>query len=580
MADQLATWKPEHPQVRTGREGWDLRSDQRIAAQMTVLEGIAAGYSVEDACALAGRSYSAYSKWRQDPRFRVAVDEAKAARREPDKSPTSFRDFRKTYFGMDTYTHQALMVDALETVKPREIVMINIWPEAGKTTTVEDWICQQLALNPNLRITDVSESSGLCKKTVGRIKSRMTDSRNFGPYIAGYGPFYEDGQEREGKPWAKEYFTVAKADHDERDYSLEARAITSAAYGTRIDLLIVDDIQSRRNLAQTDTIYDHLRQTYFTRGRQMRTVIIGTRIGTGDIYERMLDDGIIDRNITIPAIEPDGTITCPELWGVDRMMFDTDEEWMFAVQARVDKQRLIVGERAWAASYMQQPSFDGLSTFSEEMIESVKDPLRRVAPPELGEYVALSLDPALGGGNALTACVHEVAKLKILDQKIDYQFARMEDILVGIEDFAQRYHPNVVIIERDAFQKALVNDTRLAAIARRYGFQIVPHTTASAKADPILGVASMASAFILGEVSIPWQDDFTRRRLDGLVTQLRAWRPDVPARLLKQDAVMSLWFNWRYWMENRIARSGDDEWRAGWNRTSLPYNPTPYAVMS
>jgi hypothetical protein len=117
----------------------------------------------------------------------------------------------------------------------------------------------------------------------------------------------------------------------------------------------------------------------------------------------------------------------------------------------------------------------------------------------------------------------------------------------------------------------------LEELSHRYGFQIVPHTTSKAKADPILGVASMASDFIRGDLSLPWMDDFSRSRMEPLVQQLRAWRPDIPARLLKQDAVMSLWFNWRYWKENLLARAQHTN---AWNRGGTPYEPTPYMPVT
>jgi hypothetical protein len=142
-----------------------------------------------------------------------------------------------------------------------------------------------------------------------------------------------------------------------------------------------------------------------------------------------------------------------------------------------------------------------------------------------------------------------------------------------------RYQPSVLIIERDAQQKHFIGDERLERMQREYGFQVVPHTTSRNKADPILGVASMAGAFLRNEIVIPWGDEFTRDRMGTLIAQLRAWRANVPTRLLIQDGVMSLWFNWRNWMENRIER-GVNDLHSEWHQNALPYEPTPYRVAS
>ena len=566
------------PRART-RNGWDGRSDATVEAKKIVLEALEGGSTVKQAVAAARRSIGSYQKWRQhDPQFKAECEIAKAAGRHEAMHPSAafhFAEFRAHYFGMETFVHHQQIVDACENAKPREIVLVNIWPGAGKTTTLEDWICQQLALDPNRRITDVSASAGLARKSIGKIKARMTDTRQFGRYINTFGPFYEEG--RNGKPWAADYFTVLKAQHDERDYSMEARAITSNAYGSRMDDLLVDDIQSRQNLSSTETILDNLRLTYFSRGAGMRIFIIGTRIGPGDVYERLLEEGAIDKYIVIPAVQPTGEITCPEMWGLHPEDYETREEFIEKVQARIDKTRAQNGEAAWWASYQQAPHTNQLATFTTDMIDGVKDFDRRVAKGEVGDYVALSLDPTLGGGNALTACNHKIDKLEIMDQRIDYGFSRTEDILAGVEDFCVRYFPIVLVVERDAFQKSLVNDSRLADISRRYGLSIVPHTTSRNKADPILGVASMAGDFIAENVSIPWGDEFSRKRMEPLTAQLRAWRPDVNARMLKQDGVMSLWFNWRYWKENLMARGQD---LTIWNRGGTPYKPTGYSPIS
>ena len=258
-----------------------------------------------------------------------------------------------------------------------------------------------------------------------------------------------------------------------------------------MDDLLVDDIQSRQNLSSTENILDNLRLTYFSRGAGMRIFIIGTRIGPGDVYERLLDEGAIDKYIVIPAVQPSGEITCPEMWGIDPDGFETREEFVAKVQERIDKTRAQNGEAAWWASYQQAPHTNQLATFTTDMIDGVKDYDRRVSKAEVGDYVALSLDPALGGGNALTACNHRLDKLEIMDQRIDYGYSsRTEDILAGVEDFCVRYFPIVLIVERDAFQKSLVNDSRLADISRRYGVSIVPHTTSpqQGRPDPRRGV--------------------------------------------------------------------------------------------
>lgn len=549
------------------REGAPHLYDDREARKAKAVEARAKGLSVRACAEEAGVTENTLAYWqRLDPGFKAAMRAALARPMPAHERPEAvaleknFAAWRKAYFGYDTYSHQQQIVDALDSLKPREIVMILVWPEAGKTTTLTDWVCKKLGEDPNHRITYLSEASGLSQKVVNRVKNRMTDFRTFPMYISKYGPFYREGQEKEGKPWTKDYFSVYRADHDEQDYSLEARAWKSAAYGMRIDTLIIDDVQSLRSLSQTQNLYDTLRQTYLTRGRQMRTIILGTRIGIGDIYERMLDDGLVDRLVRLPAADFQGNPTVPEMW---------ENESDLPPREFMEKIKTHVGNEMWATSYQQNPMLTALATFSEQLVEDAKDHDRRCARPGPGTYITMSLDPALGGGNALLVCAHHPDKLEIIDGALDYDLSQVEQILTRIAEYAGRYQPVELIVERDAFQKGLANDDRLHELGKRFGFRVHPHTTTGNKADPILGVASMAGSFIRGEVRIPWGDDYAQRRMEPLCHQLRSWRPNMPGRLLVQDMVMSLWFNWRDWMSRRQTINKPPRF----SRKGLPWEP-------
>jgi len=215
----------------------------------------------------------------------------------------------------------------------------------------------------------------------------MTDESDYAEFIMKYGPFYQKGQERNGKPWTAQQFTVWKNGGGQRDRNVVASSWTSQAYGSRIDTLILDDIQSQRNMNASEDIFKRVRGTFFNRGKQMRTIIIGTRIGSGDFYERMMDAGLITKQIILQAADPDGNPTVPAFWdqdhaerrGLQKMRHDggpccgginpfrpcprdlsvlTGREYMELI-------RFQSGEETWWASYMQQPTSDARSTFGE-----------------------------------------------------------------------------------------------------------------------------------------------------------------------------------------------------------------------
>lgn len=518
-----------------------------------------------------GIPYPTYRRWMQTvPDFHARVMSAKAQAGIGSRGTTpgiTFEAHRFKYFQRKTYPHQMKLASILDSVKPREIVLVLIHPEAGKTATIEDWLCKKIGENPDIRITYLGESKDLATKVLGYIKGRMTEPEWL-DYQTDYGPFHIDGQEKEGKPWTTSYITVARASHAERDYTIQCRAITSRAYGSRIDLLIGDDIQSRETYGQTDKILTHLRQTYFTRGKKMTMVFVGTRIGPGDVYEKLIEGNLIDRLIEIPAATGD-VPRVPEAWA-DPDDYDTDEEFQEAAKTNLARIRHQVGEDVWWSSYQQQPRTNQLASFTSEMIDAARDwdrPIRRADP---GSLVYLSLDPALGGMNALLAARYHPDKMELLDLQTDTGFSQSEQIMERIRVFAQTYRPAGVIIEKNAFQRGLANDHRLAAMGRELGFWVKPHETGTEKNDPILGVAAMAGAFTASEIRIPSGDPTALERFKDLTDQLDAWRPNVPTRLIRQDTVMALWFNWKHWQAWRqaLARQAPPvkAWRPTWVR--------------
>jgi hypothetical protein len=181
----------------------------------------------------------------------------------------------------------------------------------------------------------------------------------------------------------------------------------------------------------------------------------------------------------------------------------------------------------------------------------------------------LSIDPALGGGNAVMAVQPTSRKLYVLDCRIDYGLSKTEQQIEILTTMARRYKPSLLIVEYDAQQKALGNDDRLQAVATMLGFQIRPHLTRSAKSiksDPVYHVAAMNQSFIKQEISIPYADEDAKKRMEPLIHQLRMWRPDIPTKKLRQDAVMALWFSWREWMRIRDARKAEPvaQYRPSW----------------
>lgn len=475
-----------------------------------------------------------------------------------------FIRFRKDCFEYDTYRHHREIATALFGALDRgnrEITMVLAPPESAKTALVsEDVPSYLLAYYPNMRIAVVSEGMYHAKKVIGSIKRRMMDTGS--RYVIDHGPFHVPGMERRGKEWSAEALRIWKADGGERDFSVEAKGWTGQIVGSRKDLIILDDVMSLRNLNQSAEVVRRWRQDIMSRLNQNGACfIVGTRVGPGDFYESLIDAGLVDHLIKIEALDVDGHSYCPEMWPDDAL----------------ERTRHLVGEEAWWRNYMQQPKSVGNASFSPTSVEASKRHLDTSSVPP-GASVVLGLDPAIGGYCALLACRWEMEGLTAVELMMEKDLGQVEPMLQMVRELAVRYHPSHLIVETDTMQKGLARDERLLAMAEQLGFQVLEHRTSGEKADPVLGVASMAGSFQRGEIGIAWGDDYSRRKLEPLCAQLLAWRPSIDElgrykrSYIRQDAVMALWFIWRWWM---VARHYSAD-QSGIRGKGLPWSPTAW----
>jgi len=503
-----------------------------------------------------------YYAWRQNlPAFKTQCDMARqnwynTINAEDVGQWDSFPAFRKRFFRMDTYYAHAMMIEAIESAGPMDVTLILVAPETGKTTLLEDKICEILAKNPDRRVAYISESSGHSVKVGSRIRRRMTDMVDFGDYISQYGPFYQDNQERNGKPWSTHFFTVWKAGHDERDYSFEARGGVSSIQGSRVDDLFLDDIQSIKSLNNTALLITKMRQEWITRvGRVGRIFIIGNRVGNGDFYEKLIELELINRLVEIPILNGEGHSIIPELW--------PDED--------LEKRKHQVGDEVWARTYMQDPQSATSITFPPAVREMFKD-YGRIITKLPGLPTAMSLDPAIGGGCSLTVGQYNTQLLYVVDQETRYNLGRTEEILAFLEPYIKAYRPDDLIIEMMAFQTALGKDDRMLAFAQKYGFRIYPHTTGDNKFDSNFGVASMATSIRAQEMTIPWGDEEAEEKFRPLLNEMEKWRPHVRGVKLRMDAIMSLWFMHLFWTSQKNVIDFEAK-KASFKRQGLPWKP-------
>ena len=523
-----------------------VKQQKKREAQDRVLALLAQGNSVSAACAQVGRRRETFYRWcEEEPWFK---DRVAIVRANDPETQTDFTTFRQTYFGRTTPAHQKKIIEVIESAEPRSINMILLPPGGGKTTVLEDWYNFILGENPNYRIAVISETRDLGRKILRNVANRMVDRELNPAYIDRYGPFKPPDREL-NKPWNADVITHTQATSGERDYSMEVKGAGSSIYGSSFDCIILDDIQSIKSLSKTPMLLEYFRQTLFSRIMRANTTgkvfIIGTRIGPGDFYEELLKDDIVTNLVRIPALDPDGKSYFP------KETVRNGEEIGFS-EEDLERVRKVVGEEAWSRQYMQEPKSKRGQTFTESMIDKCLDRDRGIDPYKVpGIYRIAALDPALAGHSVFRVASYEYDKLYLLDGKNEEGLARYEDMWDIIEQLTIKWRPQAWVIEGNAIQGGIAKSDRIIQMADRYGFSILTHQTGRNKQDDVIGVASMAGTFLRGELSIPYGDDEAQTSFNILIDELKAWRPDIPTKLLRQDEVMCLWFLHLQWQRMR-----------------------------
>lgn len=535
------------------------------------------GLSNQEIIDRLGIALGTFKNWRVHhpeyaARFDAARQESMAEKLAFDGTFIHFRDF---YLNMRTTWFQRLIVDAMEAAHPGEVVLVLIPPEHGKTTLLEDWCTYKLCTDPSFRITVASETVDHGVKILDRVRQRLEPEgptprihRDFGPLAP------EEGSKNQ--VWTAKHFNVTKKQlSDERDYSMHSVGITGRVQGTRCDLLLLDDMQDVKSLDQTEKYTEIVVQSFLSRPSMFgRTVIIGTRVGEFDVYRQLIDRGIPDKIVLIPAYNvaesptwpapdkkpdrDDPTTWAPEgtrfLWPEKYDGTDGDGFHRYRYAAL----RYRVGEVAWARNYMQRPEAAAIMTFDEATTERMQDETRSVMatprPLPNGEQcqVIIGLDPSIGGGNGVIAAAMYPDRLDVLHCRLDYGLSKYSQIIDIVEEECHRFsstdcYVGALVVEDKAFQRGLLKDDRLEELQSRFGFRVVPNTTGREKADPDIGVAAMPISMIRREITIPWADQASIDNMDQLLGHLHIWRPGVPGNKLPQDMTMALWFIWRYW---------------------------------
>lgn len=525
-------------------------------AKAKVLERIALGDTVAQACALAGRAMETYRGWqKEDLEFKAALAALRSSKTASvaggKKELPDFETFCREYLREPLFPHQLRWVDILEGREPRDLhesmvyepgdpghILFNVPPGHAKTTSLSiNYAVYRIHQDPNVKIAIISKGQGLAKKILAGIKMRLTSNAYRDMHLA----FAPNGgwKDPDGSWNATQIYVFGKND-GEKDPTVEAVGLGGAIYGGRFDLIIVDDAIDNENAHRHADHVDWLTTIIDSRlpPEGGLLLVVGTRISSTDLYSalRLLRDEMDAQFFTYlsqPAVLSYGTGTSDTwetLWPYTNCNEDAKGAHLRCMNCYdlpddcvCDKQQIVfqnvrwsgprlarkkfpLGDRRWSLVYQQQQVPDN-ATFDQRTVATSINRLRKNGPMTdvgmghrkggmSGLYVIGGLDPATVGKTAMMVWGLDriTGKRWVLDgfNQANTSPTQMRDAVKRLTD---QYKINEWVIERNAFQRFLTQDPELNKFLQSRGCLLKEHHTGSNKLDPDFGVMSMAPLF-------------------------------------------------------------------------------------
>jgi hypothetical protein len=563
-------------------------------AKDVMLAGLKSGLTVKRAAEAAGRQETTYHYYRRtDPNFRTMADAALQQRAEgykPGEKPVpDFPEFCERYLGMELFRHQLQWYDLLEGREPRDLhanqrfeaadpdmLLINTPPDHAKSTTITvSYVVWRICQDPNIRILIVSKNQDMAKKFLVSIKDRLSESDTFVRLQGDFGPpgGFADG----ATVWSADKIYVQGRDSGEKDPTVQALGMRGHIYGSRADLVIMDDCIVGANAHEYEKQIDWIQKEVGSRVASAagRILLVGTRIESVDLYSEIMKPGYYSEGVspwtrlTQPAVEEyaDKPGDWTTLWPLtnrppvsvqgrklaESQGWPRDGMWPAKNGEALAKERRRISPRAWSLVYMQEQVADD-AIFRMDAVQGCIDRARYPGRLMAGQAdhrkygmegltVIAGLDPAAAGFTAIVVIgLDRQTGERWLLEVVNKKAMPPHDLRSEIQRITDRYSVNEWRIETNAYQASIVQDHLIRDYLNSRGTLLTGHHTGGKKWDSDFGVASMATLFE------GWQDKRNLIRLPSqtqsesmrqLVEQFTSWFPETKGLT---DIVMACWF--------------------------------------
>jgi hypothetical protein len=455
----------------------------------------------------------------------------------------SFELFFNRYSGM---TLQPIHKEWVEMALATRRTLINCPPRHAKSEIFSVWFpIWLMARDRNIQIILISQTRSIALKMSNRIAAILASNKKL---ITENGPFVPQVESTPWRPLQGELM-VAGRDRQEGsgDLTLMVRGAGQGILGLEADWVILDD-PTTKSISASETERENLSEWFHGEvlsrlEPQTPCFVIGQRVHMNDLYGELAGikstinpSGYAWKQINYPAIlDWDKHLTLwPQKWGWDELqqtMEDTGRdlfESMYQQNPLPNDRRLVLREWIYGD---EEEGGDHPGCLDYDRKAGVP------GPDTVDKVRVMSLDPSPTKFAALVVADIDRSKPYLHAEIIKITRDRMSvrDMIQNIQDTITLYAPQYFIFEQNAAQRWLLQDSDMDEIKRHV--QVLPHTTSQNKADPVLGVETLARDFEKGHIRLPWGSPESQTMSHFLLDEA-----EVYPQGLTNDVLMALWF--------------------------------------
>lgn len=405
-----------------------------------------------------------------------------AIRHERTGKPLTNAPFHREWHQLLRENHQVVLMASVEHAKTQQIAV-------GATL-------HALGTDSSLRIAVVSNSGGQGSKILGSIRRHIEENERLREVFPNLRP-----SDREGDPWHSGALTVVRESYGAKDPSVQAVGVQGKVLGSRLDLIIVDDVldfENTRSPEMTKKVIDWFDSTILSRLTDGgRVWCIGTPWHPADLLHVLSTrHGWAHRKY--PAV----------LNPADPM-----EQWVPRWPEQFSRDRLVDIAKGmtpinFSRSYLCEARSDVASRFQESWIRGCLDngkgrafvqraplaPSGRPIPCFTGVDLAIGKDQESHLTSLFTIGLDAQQRRVVLDiQSGRYQ---APEILTRLKHIHDRFN-SIILVEDNGAQSFLLQ------WAGGMGIPVRPFTTGKNKYDEHFGVETIAVEMRSGLWVIP-----------------------------------------------------------------------------